>query len=74
MRIIDYNRPAPLDAVTILLDETEVSQLISHLEHLLEDPADHIHLTSEDFQTEITIARFDTPRPELMDQKTQSYI
>lgn len=74
VRIIDYARPEPLSEITLMLKEEEVRNLIGYLEQLLANPADHFHLSSEDFQTEITIARYDTPRPDLLHPETRAYM
>lgn len=74
MRIIDYSRDVPLEEITLLLDEVELTQMIGYLEHLLKEPQDHVHLNSADFGTEITVARFDNPNPELFDEETRKYL
>lgn len=74
MRIIDYNQPEALSEITLLLDRDEVAQLIGYLVHLLTEPTDHIHLSTEDYRTEITVARFDTPTPEAWHPKTRKYL
>lgn len=74
MRIIDYSRDVPLEEITLLLDKAELNQMIGYLEHLLKDPGDHVHLSSSDFGTEITIARFDNPIPEQFDEATRKYL
>lgn len=64
MRIIDSEQLKALSEVLLLLDGQEIDQLIAYLQHLLDDPTDHIHFTTEDLQTEIMVARFDNPRPQ----------
>lgn len=74
MRIIDYKQPEALSAITLLLDQGEVEQLISYLTYLLQEPTDHIHLSSEDFLTEVTVARIDTPTPSSFSEATRKYL
>ncbi|MBS0615696.1 MAG: hypothetical protein JSR58_03995 [Verrucomicrobia bacterium] len=56
MRIFNDEADCKLDSVTLFLTERELRQLISYARQLIERPlADHHHLSSEDYQKEITI-------------------
>jgi hypothetical protein len=57
LRILDDELSKKLDNVTIFLTEEEAIQLRGYLNQLLENPKHHhAHLSSADYQKEITIA------------------
>ncbi len=58
MRISDDISNKKLDNITLFLTEGEALQLASYLKQLLEKPKEkglHFHLSSEDYQKEITV-------------------
>ena len=60
MRILDDESDKKLDNVTLFLTKEEVVQLQSYLNQLLENPKfQHFHLSSVDYQKEITICLYD---------------
>ncbi len=60
MRILNDESDKKLDAVSVFLTKQEVKQLIGYLTQLIENPKlQHMHLSSEDYQKEITICMYD---------------
>lgn len=60
MRILDNESDKKIDSVMLFLTKTELQQLIGYATQLLEKPsADHHHLSSEDYQKEITLSIYD---------------
>lgn len=61
MIIIDEELKNNLSNVTLILSEKEIKQLISYANQLLEEKisSDHRHLSSQDYQKEITLVFFD---------------
>ena len=60
MRILDDESDKKLDSITIFLTTKEVEQFRSYLSQLLENPKpQHTHLSSEDYQKEITLCLYD---------------
>lgn len=58
MRILDDKTDKKLDRITLFLTKSEALQLEYYLKHFLEKPNDsglHFHLSSEDYQKEITV-------------------
>lgn len=66
MYIVDDETDKSLSSVTVLLNKTELQELIGYAEQLLENPSSqHHHISSVDYQKEITICFFD---PEKIDE------
>ena len=60
MYIIDDISEKKLDAVTLLLTKVELQELVGDAESLIKDPSkDHHHISSADYQKEITICIYD---------------
>lgn len=60
MRILDDKSDKALDVVSIFLTTEEAKQLQSYLDQLLANPKmNHVHLSSNDYQKEITICLYD---------------
>jgi hypothetical protein len=75
MRILDSESDKKLDSVMLFLTKTELQQLIGYATQLLERPsADHHHLTSEDYQKEITLAIYDAENVEKFSPRVQKLI
>ncbi len=64
MRILDDKLDKKLDSVTLFLTRNELQQLIGFARQLIEKPsADHHHVSSDDYQKEITICIYDPENP-----------
>ncbi len=60
MRLLDDGSNRKLDRVTLYLSRSEADELKSSLEEILERPeGNHAHISSEDFEKEITICIYD---------------
>ena len=61
MRMFDEDNKKNIDTLTLLLEEAEVSQLISYLNALISgnDKKAHFHMNNEDYSKEITLALYD---------------
>ena len=60
MRILDDKSDKKLDTVTLFLTQEEALQLRSDLDQLLAKPQlHHTHLSSENYQKEITVCVYD---------------
>ena len=60
MRILDEDSDKKLDNVTIFLTKDESLQLLGYLKQLLNDSkSQHHHLSSGDYQKEITVCLYD---------------
>ncbi len=60
MRILDDKSDKKLDTVTLFLTQEEARQLRSDLDQLLAKPKlHHTHLSSENYQKEITVCVYD---------------
>ena len=60
MRILDEESDKKLDNITIFLTKKEAEQFRSDLNQLLENPKlQHAHLSTEDYQKEITLCVYD---------------
>ncbi|MFT4552842.1 MAG: hypothetical protein ACI9S8_001474 [Chlamydiales bacterium] len=56
MRILDEDNDKKIDNVSIFLTRDEALQMIGYLEDLVGNPGNHhAHLSSEDYQKEITL-------------------
>lgn len=62
MRISDDTSDKKLDRITLFLTESEALQLENYLNQFLKKPKEgglHFHLSSEDYQKEITVCIYD---------------
>lgn len=60
MRILDDKSDKKLDAISVFLTPEEAIQLRGYLNQLLSNPKlQHSHLSSSDYQKEITICLYD---------------
>lgn len=60
MRMLDDDRDIKVDNISIFLTKDEALQMIGYLEDLIENPDNHhAHLSSEDYQKEITMCVYD---------------
>ena len=60
MRILNDELDKKLDNVSVFLTKVEILQLRGYLNQLLDNPKlQHVHLSSEDYQKEITICIYD---------------
>jgi hypothetical protein len=56
MRILDDETDKKLDTISLFLTMSEAKQLHSYLQELIENPKkQHIHMSSDDYQKEITL-------------------
>jgi hypothetical protein len=71
LRILDDESDKKLDSVSIFLTREEALQLRSYLNQLLSDPKlQHSHLSSIDYQKEITICLYDEKKMESFNQRS----
>jgi len=60
MRFLDEDSDKKIDRASLFLTKEEAEQMYSYLGDLLKNPSDqHFHLSSEDYQKEITICLYD---------------
>lgn len=60
MRMLDEERDRSLSRITILLSRAEAEELRDSLKSVLEPGVElHQHISSEDYQKEITVAVYD---------------
>ena len=60
MRLFDERNDQALEEFTLYLERQEAEQLVSYIEQLLADPSiHHIHLSSPDYQRELTVTIYD---------------
>ena len=61
MYILDEDTDKSVNAITLILSKSEVLQLLGFAKNLLENPpaAEHYHLSSDDYQKEITLCMYD---------------
>jgi hypothetical protein len=60
MRILDEDKDQKVDRVTLYLTQSEAGELRDSLESILENPKDnHAHVSSADYQKEITVVVYD---------------
>ncbi len=60
MRLLDQETDNKLNQVTIFLTKSEAKEMIDSLQELISNPGEnHQHVSSEDFQKEITICIYD---------------
>ena len=76
MYILDDESNKKLDCITLILTRSEVQQLQGYVKQLLEKTpsSDHYHLSSEDYQREITICMYDPGKIELLHPQVQKII
>jgi hypothetical protein len=77
MRISDDTSNKKLNRITLFLTELEASQLEYDLKQFLEKPKDkglHFHLSSEDYQKEITVCIYDPENISALDHRAQKLI
>lgn len=61
MYILDDESNKKLSWITIILTKKEIEEMLGYAEQLLENPApsDHYHMSSDDYQKEITFCLYD---------------
>ncbi len=77
MRISNDITNEKLDQITLFLTELEAIQLKNYLEQFLQKPKDiglHFHLSSEDYQKEITICIYDPDNIDRLHPRAQKLI
>lgn len=75
MRIYDPRQSRRLDAIGLFLTREEALQLRSYLEQLLADPGmHHVHLSSDDYQKEVTVSIYDMANLEGFDERSKQLI
>ena len=75
MRIYNEDEDKALSNISIFLTHDEGYQLISYLEELLKDPSyHHAHLSSNDYQKEITFCIYDDKNLDSFDPRTRKLI
>ena len=77
MRISDDISDRKLDKVTLFLTESEALQLEGYLKQFIEKPKDkglHFHLTSEDYQKEVTVCIYDPENIKALHPRAQKLI
>ena len=71
MRILDDESDKKMDNISIFLTKEEAIQLRGYLTQLLENPKlQHSHLSSADYQKEITICLYDEKRLENFNERS----
>lgn len=71
MRILDDESDKKLDTVSIFLTQEEAVQLRGYLNQLLDNPKlQHSHLSSSDYQKEITLCLYDEKNLENFNQRS----
>jgi hypothetical protein len=77
MRIFDDKFDAKMNTVSLFLTKNEALHLIGYLEQFLAKPKDkglHFHLSSEDYQKEITVCIYDPESVSALDPRSQKLI
>lgn len=75
MRILDDESDKKLDNISIFLTKEEAVQLRGYLNQLLNNPKlQHSHLSSGDYQKEITICLYDEKNLENFNQRSVKLI
>jgi hypothetical protein len=75
MRILDDKSDKKLDTVTIFLTQEEALQLRSDLDQLLAKPKlHHTHLSSENYQKEITVCIYREDNLSSFDERSRKLI
>ncbi len=75
MRILDKKSDKPLKNVTLYLTSAEASELRSSLNQLLKKPVEnHDHISSEDYQKEITVCIYDVNNLQGFSERSKNLI
>lgn len=76
MYILDDESDKKLNCVTIILNKNEMHQLMGYAKQLLEKPlsSNHYHLSSNDYQKEITICIYDPEQINQLSTRIQKLI
>lgn len=75
MRILDDDSDKKLDTISIFLTKDEALQFQSYLDQLLKNPKlQHSHLSSTDYQKEITICLYDEQTLEGFSERSKRLI
>ncbi len=75
MRILDENSDKSLENTTLYLTFMEASHLRDSLDQLLEKPLNnHAHVSSEDYQKEITVCIYDVNNLQDFDERSKNLI
>lgn len=75
MRILNNDTDKKIDQVTLFLNAAELRQLIGYAKQLIEKPSeDHFHLSSEDYQKEITICIYNPDTVQNFDSRSQKLL
>jgi len=75
MRILDIDSNKKIDNIMILLTKKEIIQLLGYSKQLIDNPsADHHHLSSDDYQNEITICIYDHENIDNFNPRVQKLI
>jgi len=76
MYILDDESNKKLDCITLILTRSEVQQLQGYVKQLLEKTpsSDHYHLSSEDYQREITICMYNPENIRALHSRAQKLI
>lgn len=75
MRILDNDSNKKIDDITLYLKKMELIQLRSYINQLLENPKlQHSHLSSSDYQKEITICIYDEENLEGFNERSKKLI
>ena len=60
MRILDEVNDKKIDAISLFLTKEETLQMAGYLEEMLANPdCHHVHLSSDDYQKEVTLCMYD---------------
>ena len=75
MRLLNDDSNKPLNCVTIYLTQSEAEQLRASVVSLLEDPyGNHSHISSSDFQKEVTVCIYSPESISTFDERSQRLI
>ncbi len=76
MRILDETRDNSVEMVILLLTKSEATELHDDLEWLLNNDGkeQHAHVSSEDYQKEITIALYEEGKTEGFNERCKKLI
>ncbi len=75
MRILDHESDKKLDDISLFLTREEAIQLRGYLNQLLDNPKlQHSHLSSSDYQKEITVCLYDEKNIEGFNQRAKKLI
>jgi len=75
MQIFDDTSDKKLDNITLFLTKSELQILSGYARQLLEKSSyDHFHLSSEDYQKEVTICVYDPEKTENFHPRIQKLI